>query len=282
MKKILFPTDLSEAANKAFIYALHFADKLNASLIALHVYYKPEVKAASLPRTLEEFYKTFDLEEFENYKDAIPALRDIQDANGFNHLNISHTLVGGDRIVDAILDSAKKEEADIIVMGTTGARGLKEIFLGSVAGEVLENAECLVLAVPENATFDGVIDNIGMTTTYHEEEKEALKKVLNITAPFEPTIHCVNVDLAHIEPFTKRMDAFSAEFANVANINFDAIDGNNIQEVLAGFMEGRKVDMLAMVTHKRNFLQELFNYSRTKQMSYHSKTPILSIPAHIL
>lgn len=282
MKKILFPTDLSEAANKAFIYALHFADKLDASLIALHVYYKPEVKAVNLPHTLEEFYKTFDLEEFEDYKDAIPALRDIQETNGFSHLNVSHTLVGGDKIVDAILDSAKKEEADIIVMGTTGARGLKEIFLGSVAGEVLENAECPVVAVPENATFDGVIDNIGMTTTYREEEKEALKKVLNITAPFEPTIHCVNVDLAHIEPFTKRMDVFSAEFAEVANINFDVVDGNDIQEVLTGFMEGRKIDMLAMVTHKRNFLQELFNYSRTKQMSYHSKTPILSIPAHTL
>ena len=282
MKKILFPTDLSEAANKAFIYALHFADKLNASLIALHVYYKPEVRAASLPHTLEEFYKTFDLEEFEDYKDAIPALRDIQETNGFAHLNVYHTLVGGDKIVDAILGSAKKEEADIIIMGTTGARGLKEIFLGSVAGEVLENAECPVLAVPENATFDGMIDNIGMTTTYQEEEKEALKKVLNITAPFEPTIHCVNVDLAHIEPFTNRMDTFSTEFASISNINFDVIDGNDIQEVLTGFMEGRKIDMLAMVTHKRNFLQELFNYSRTKQMSYHSKTPILSIPAHIL
>ena len=146
MKKILFPTDLSKAAEQAFIYALHLADKLGATLTTLHVYLQPEVRKSELPRTVAEFYENYDLDEFENFKDAIPNLREIQEGHGFSHLDVQHQLEPG-RTVKTILGIAKQEDYDMIVMGTTGARGLKEIFMGSVAGEILENAHCPVLAI---------------------------------------------------------------------------------------------------------------------------------------
>lgn len=281
MKNILFPTDLSPAAEKAFIYALHLADKLDATLTTLHVYLKPEVRGL-LPHTLSEFYASYDLDEFKNYKDAIPPLRDIQEANGFSHVNVVHVLRPGSKIVPSILQAAKEESADMIVMGTTGARGLREIFLGSNTGEVMENAGCPVLAVPENTDFDGEIDQLAFTTTYKEEEKKALEKVMAIMGPFHPAIYCINVDLAHTEPITHRMDKFKAGFEEEENLEFYVLEGNDIKEEITGFLQKHNIDVLAMVTHKRNFLEELFNYSRTKMMSYHSKTPVLSIPAHSL
>ncbi len=281
MKNILFPTDLSAAAEKAFIYALHLADRLGATLTTLHVYLKPEVRGL-LPHTLSEFYTSYDLDEFKNYKDAIPPLRDIQEANGFSHVKVVHLLKPGSRIVPAILQAAKEESADMIVMGTTGARGLREIFLGSVAGEVLENADCPVLAIPEKADFDGQIDQLAFTTTYKEEEKKALEKVMAIMRPFHPSIHCINVDLAHTEPIAHRMDQFKASFEQEEAIRFYVLEGNDIREEITGFLKEYKIDVLAMVTHKRSFLEELFSYSRTKMMSYHARTPVLSIPAHIL
>ncbi|MCO6479373.1 MAG: universal stress protein [Phaeodactylibacter sp.] len=282
MKNILFPTDLSVAAEKAFIYALHLADKLGATLTTVHVYLKPEVWGGRLPHTLSEFYKSYDLDEFKNYKDAIPPLRDIQEANGFTHVKVVHLLKPGSRIVPTILQAAKEESADMIVMGTTGARGLREIFLGSVAGEVMENAACPVLAIPENADFDGQIDQLAFTTTYKEEEKEALERVIDIMGPFHPEIHCINVDLAHTEPITHRMDKFKAGFKREDDVQYYVLEGNDIREVITSFLQKKKIDVLAMVIHKRNFLEELFSYSRTKMMSYHAKTPVLSIPAHIL
>lgn len=281
MKNILFPTDLSPAAEKAFIYALHLADKLDAMLTTLHIYAKPEVKGV-LPHTLGEFYDSYDLEEFKNYKDAIPPLRDLQEAHSFSHVKVAHLLKPGSKVVPAILQAAKEENADMIIMGTTGASGLKEIFLGSIAGEVLENADCPVLAIPEKADFDGQIDNLAFTTTYKEEEEKALRKVMKIMASFEPSVHCINVDLAHTEPITHRMDKFRAAFKEEENIQFYVLEGNDIKKVIFDFLPKHNIDVLAMVTHKRNFLEELFNYSRTKMMSYHARTPILSIPAHIL
>ncbi|MCB0583191.1 MAG: universal stress protein [Phaeodactylibacter sp.] len=282
MKNILFPTDLSPAAEKAFIYALHFADKVGAMLTTLHVYIKPEVKGGKLPHTLSEFYASYDLEHFQNYKDAIPPLRDIQEANGFSHVKVVHLLKGGGKVLPTILQTAKEEDADMIIMGTTGARGLREIFLGSNAGEVLENADCPVIAVPEKSEFDGRIDQIAFTTTYKDEERKALEKVIAITAPFRPEIHCINVDLSHTESITHQMDAFRASFKGQDNLQFHVLEGNDIKEAIFDFLEKNDIDILAMVTHKRNFLEELFNYSRTKTMSYHARTPVFSIQSHIL
>ena len=43
MKKLLFPTDFSETANNAFVYALKMAKSIDAEVIVLHVYDLPTV-----------------------------------------------------------------------------------------------------------------------------------------------------------------------------------------------------------------------------------------------
>jgi len=283
MRKILFPTDLSKAAERAFIYALHLADKLDAKLFTLHVYRKPEVRAGGLPHTLAEFYESYDLDEFQNFKDSIPVLRNIQESKGFSHLDVQHQLEPG-RTVETILEIAKKEQVDMIVMGTTGARGLKEIFMGSVAGEILENADCPVLAIPEEAEFDGIIDDIAFTVSFQEEELLGYEKLLDIIAPFKARIHCLNVDLSHTENITHRMEEFQKKLdaRGEEDTEFVVLDGTDVRKVITDYMQENRVDVLAMVTHKRNFFEELFRYSRAKEMSYHSNMPILSIPSHIL
>lgn len=281
MKKILFPTDLSEAAEKAFIYALQFAEELEADLYTLHVYPKPDLRPGGLSRTLADFYESYDLEQFQNFKDSIPTLREIQQAQGLGHLNVQHLLKSG-RTVQSIIETASEEAVDMIIMGTTGARGLKAIFMGSVAGEVLEYAECPVLAVPENARFDGKLDNIAFALSYQEEEIKAFQKVLDLAKPFQANIHCVNVDLAHTSAYTGRMEQFKTQLPAYERTRFEVLDGLDVKEALSKYMDENELDILAMVTHKRNFFQELFRYSRAKDFSYYTDVPVLSIPAHIL
>lgn len=281
MKKILFPTDLSAAAERAFIYALHLADHMGAELITLHVYQKPEVRGGGVSRTLSEFYESYDLDEFKNFKDSIPVLRKIQQEEGFEALPVQHLLKPG-RTVEMILKVAREEAVEMIVMGTTGARGLKEIFMGSVAGEVLENASCPVLAVPEKAAFDGRIDDIAFAVNYEDEEVAAFKKLVELYSLFGAKIHCVNVDLSHTERYRNQMEKFKAKLPAHDNTTFEVVQSTDIREGLLSYMETHDVDVLVMVTHKRNFFQELLRYSHTKAMSYHSNMPLLSIPAHTL
>lgn len=282
MRTILFPTDFSDAATRAFIYALRLAAKIDAKIVTLHVFQKPDLSGLPhIPKSLEEFYNSIDLYEFENYRDAVPVLDKIQDEQDLNAVEVTHTLYEGDT-VETILERATAEEAELIVMGTTGARGLKEIILGSVAGEVLENAPCPVLAIPEQAIFDGLINNLAFTTNYQSKEQKGLAKLRELFSNFAPHIHCVNVDLAHTEAYHQRMDDFSAAAGEADNLSFHVLDGTDFQTVLTAFLDEMEIDILAMVTHQRTFFEELFHYSKTKALSYHSRTPILSLPEGIL
>lgn len=278
MPKILFPTDLSDAANNAFIYALHLADKLGASIVTLHVYANPNVHGAShMPQYLDDFYRSINRHEFNNHRDAIPELDRIAAEQGMGHIGLTHTLQQGD-VVPVTLEQARQEGADYIVLGTTGARGIKEVFLGTVAGEVLENAHCPVLAVPAKATFDGRIDQVAFTTSYKPEEKAALDQLLRLTEPFGATVHCINVDLAHTEFHHNRMETLRREYTGQPRLQFHVLQGTNLEATITDFLEAQRIDFLAMVTHRRSFLQELFSYSHAKQMSYHSNTPVMSFP----
>jgi len=280
VKNILFPTDFSPAAMRAFIYALHLADKHDATITTLYVYKRPDVQAMQLPRTMMEFRDTFDLHEFKNYKDSIPPLRSIAEEHGFAHVNMQHVLEPGGRIVPTILEVAKRDQADIIVMGTTGARGLKEIFLGSVAGEILEKAECPVLAVPEENKFDGKIERVGFTTSYRNLESQALLMLESLITPFQPEIYLVHVDTSHTEDLTHHMEQLKAQMKDHPKVHFYTMDSTDFFKDLTQYLEEQNIDILAMVTQKRSFLESLFNYSKTKHMSYHSTVPILSFQRH--
>lgn len=276
MNKILFPTDFSDAAQQAFLYALHLADKFGAEITTLHAYELPQVSDIELTPNLRKFYDNLDLYEFESYRDAIPPLVDTARAHGFDHIPLQHVLKKGDAEA-AILELAVTDAIDLIVMGTTGARGLKEIFMGSTAGEVMENAPCPVLAIPEQGKFDGKIDNIAFTTTFSEADQLTLHLLNKMFAPFTPQIHCLNVDLAHTETYTKRMKGFAEPFKDFENMQFHVLDGTDIYDEVTRYMDAHQIDLLAMVTQQRNFLQELFHFSKTKQMAYHAHTPVLAL-----
>ena len=96
-------------------------------------------------------------------------------------------------------------------------------------------------------------------------------------APFEPKIHCLNVDLAHTETYTKKMEGFSTPFKAFPNMTFHVLDGTDFNDVLTNYMDEHNIDMIAMVTRQRNFIQELFHFSKTKQMAYHAHTPVLAL-----
>jgi len=284
MKKILFPTDFSETAKHAFIYALHVADKMGASITTLHSYTIPDVGATTgfiLPHMLQDFYESIDVNEFENYKNALPSLRKIADDNGFSHVQMQHALVSGPT-VRTIIKEADKEQVDLIVMGTDGARGLKEIFVGTNTAEVMEHANMPVLAVPAKAKFDGQINKLAATTEYIKEEESGFEKVLEFANYFNAEVHCLNVDLHHTHKYLDRMKDLKEKYGDRDNITFNVLEGEHLEATITKYLKENDIDALAMMTHKRNFIEELFHYSIAKQMAYHSTTPILSIPAHIL
>lgn len=281
MKKILFPTDFSDVTQKAFVYALDLANQLNASITTLHAYQKPDVGDFVMPASLSEFYEGLDWNEFENYQQAIPTLRKIADDHNLGHVQINHAMVEGETIA-TIANVASSENYDLIIMGTEGASVLKEIFVGTHAGEVMEEAPCPVIVVPEHAAFDGRVDKIGVTIDYSTDDTKVINNVLKLANALKANVDIIHVDSTNTGMITKRMEEFRDAYAHHNELTFVEIEGSDIVETVANYAENNAIDMLVMVTHKRNFIQELFSFSHAKKMTYQQKVPVYAIPEQIL
>jgi nucleotide-binding universal stress UspA family protein len=282
MKKILFLTDFSATAKNAYIYALNLANATGAEITTLHVYSMPDIRNVNLPESLKEVYESIELNAFENYKDSIPVLHKIAETNDLSHVNCVHVMIEGEPI-SAICEFAQKEHYDMLIMGTKGASGLREIFLGSVAAKILDKATIKVMAIPEDASFDGAIDNIVFTTEYHTKEIVAFNEVVSFAKLLDSFIHCVHFDLSHTDRITNEMETWKKQVDNTySKVQFRSLDSNDMEKTLTEYCTSHNIDVVIMLTHKRSFFQRLFKYSITKKMFYHLKIPILSIPAESL
>lgn len=274
MKRILFPTDFSEASNNAFVYALKLADAIKAELITLHAYELPQLHMGGLPNTLKEVYDSIELENFENFKDQIPLLREIAEKHKLGHVKISNILKHGD-LIWTIKKVTKEENIDYVVMGTKGATGLKETFLGSNTGSVMTELEAYVIGVPQSSEYNG-IQNIVFTTRFREKDLKALKKVIKLAKLFDAKVHCLYVKTkkTDVNPVIIEDWKFLLKDEKVV---FHIIEDENVQQTILHFVDSYNVDLLAMLNYKRGFFEELFKQSLTQKLSYHVQIPLLAI-----
>lgn len=276
MKRILFPTDFSEAASAAFMYALRFADSFDAELIVMHVYDLPIVETPPLPESTKEIFDIVELNQFESFREQLPEMHEVAENNNLGHVKMRNILLYGDLIYN-INKVCKEEDIDLIVMGTKGASGLKETFLGSTTASVIANASVPVLGIPVEAEYRK-IHNIAFTTQYKEKDNDAIMQAIEIAQKFDARIQCLYIknpdDPTDID---ERIAVWKQHYKGM-NIDFFNIAGDHIEQTILDFIENQHADLLVMRTHKRSFFENLFHRSLTKKMAYHSKVPLLIFP----
>lgn len=274
MKRILFPTDFSEASKNAFVYALKLADTIKAEVITLHAYELPQLNVGRLPNTIKEVYDNIELENFDDFKGLIPVLRDIAEKHNLGHVKLTNILKHGD-IIWTIKNVVKEEKIDYVVMGTKGASGLKETFLGSNTGSVITEVDATVIGVPEESEFAG-IHNIVFTTRFREKDLKAIKKVIPLANLFNAKIHCLYIKTkkSDVNPVVIEDWKFLLKDENVI---FHTVESENVKDSILNFIDSYTIDMLTMLNYKRGFFEELFKQSLTQKLSYHVKVPILAL-----
>jgi len=273
MKQILFPTDFSEAANTAFIYALKFADSFGAELVILHVYDLPIVETPPLPESTKEIFDIVEMNQFESFREQLPELHKLAENRNLGHVKMRNVLLYGDLIYN-INKVCADEAIDLIVMGTKGATGLKETFLGSSTASVITNAKVPVLGIPAEAEYHP-IKSIAFTTQYKDKDNDALARTLDIAHKFQASVSCLYIkNDDDPEDIEERINEWKI-FYRSEKIDFFNIAGGHIEQTILDFIENQKVGMLVMRTHKRSFFESLFHRSLTKRLAYHTKVPLL-------
>jgi len=142
VKQILVPYDFSGFSTKALNYALKFAEQFDAAVLAVHVVQPIPILPTDMTAALPVPDPTG------NQLPAIDSrLRKLcRRAAATHHLTVTPLVVVGTPY-ERIVEIAKSESADLIVIATHGYTGLKRFFMGSTAERVVRHAPCPVLVV---------------------------------------------------------------------------------------------------------------------------------------
>jgi nucleotide-binding universal stress UspA family protein len=275
MKKILFPTDFSEAANNAFVHALEFAKIVHGELVLLHTFDLPVFDNQFFPENYAAIYDSVELSEFDLFKDEIPKLRAIAEAHHLDKIKMSHRLKDGD-LVSNIKGTSKEEKIDYIVMGTSGATGWDSFFMGTNAASVVSQAGVPVFCVPSNAPFNGM-KTIGFTTRFRAKDKKALQSVLELAHKAKAKVKCLYVKTSDSDVAKETIAKWEEEFKSDP-IEFFVIESDDVQATIIDFIKYKELDVLTLLPYKRGFFEGIFNPSLTKKLATDFEIPILSIP----
>jgi len=272
MKKILFPTDFSEAATNAFVHALEFAKIVNAELILLHTFEIPVYDSQFFPENYASIYSSIELAKFEMFKDEIPKLRTIAMERKLEDIVIKHRLMDGDLLYN-LKNAVEEDNIDFVIMGTTGVSDWTKFFLGSNTSSVIAGVDVPVLCVPADAKFKK-IKIIGFTTRYREKDKKELKKVLKIAQKTNAKVKSLYVKTSNSDVSDVTIKEWEKEFTN-ENIEFLVLPSDEVKETILDFILFKDIDILTTIKHKRSFFESLFESSFTKKITKEVSIPVL-------
>ena len=137
IRKIIVPVDFQQYTDEIAEFATAMANKLAAKIVFFHVVESMVFYSDFVPTYMP-------VKDEEAIAHAEKRMNDLVEKHSKIWMGCSGKVKSGD-VVDTIVDFAKEEDADLIIIGTHGARGLEKILLGSVAERVVKRSACAAL-----------------------------------------------------------------------------------------------------------------------------------------
>jgi nucleotide-binding universal stress UspA family protein len=265
------PCDFSKPAINAFRFALDVASKSNGTVHLVNVIELPVLHDSLLMPVLSfEEQLLSDLQE--KVEGEFKKLKNKYAKEGVKV--VFH--VGHGAISRILLDYATQQAIELIVMGSHGAGGLRELLIGSNAEKIVRNAAIPVMVIKEQ--FSGSIKNIIFPNTLETENQEDLAmKVKALQHFFGATLHIVWINTpTHFASDTitnKRLKAFAQRFM-LKDFTINVFNHNNEEEGIMNFTQMINGDMIAMGTHGRKGISHALLGSVAEEIVNHTNNII--------
>mgnify|MGYP001289392339 CR=1 FL=1 len=273
MKNILVPTDFSNCANAAFDFALDFAERANALIHFLHLLSTP-VDWVKLPLDKEQNYPETKKQIGHAKAELNKWVRKAERKN----IDALHSLVFN-RGREEIFQFIEQHHTDFIIMGSHGANGIRESIIGTNAQKVIRKSAVPVLVVKKEVS--NPIKNVLFVSDFTDVSKGAYHKI----------IHFADIIEAHIELlFVNTPDEFVQSKETDANMDAvllhcnrkdactkNVINANTGEAGVRDFVGKQPIDMIAICTHGKSGLRQLFSPSIAETIVNHTELPLLSI-----
>lgn len=273
MKKILVPTDFSEQAKNALKVAAQLAKEHHGEIYLLHMLELPlglvdpvlGSRTNDLPEAL--FFMKLAKKRFGEIR-ALPYLEGIT----------LHEIVQFHQAFEGIMETSKEHDCDLIVMGSKGASGFRDIFVGSNTEKVVRTSEIPVLVIKKDHPQFKIQDFI-FATDFSPESRSVLPQVVRFARLLKAKLHLVYINTSSNFLSSKETDQQMEQYMDDLDFEDFTLNVHNDNSVESGILDfARKLDagLMGIGTHGRKGLSHFFNGSVSEDLVNHAKRPVLT------
>jgi len=274
MKKIIVPVDFSEQSEFALEAAAALANRNNSEILTLHMLEISNAvftKADDAKQTETIYFLRLAEKKFEEFLDK-------------DYLkNIKVTpIVKQFKVFSEINDIAKEHEADLIVMGSQGASGIKGILIGSNTEKVVRHSEIPVLVIKHNPILVE-FENVVFACDFSEEAIEQYNRAKEMVKKLGAIMHLVHVNLPGSKfKSSSEIEKQVANFLRKAEGSLEKINKVNyvndytIEKGILNFANVMGADLIAVATHGRKGIAHFFEGSISEDIANHSTLPVMT------
>ena len=277
MKRIILPTDFSDNSINAIRYAMKLFKDEECTFYLMNTYtpaiYQTEYVLHSPGQIgLGDVYQT----------DSIDQLEELEKRLNNEFKNPKHQIMTHSAfniLVDEVVSMTENEEADLVVMGTQGASGAKEIFLGTHTVHVIKKSKCPVIAIPAEFDYEApksVLFPTDYEVDYNSEEMMEFLKILRLHESFVHVIH-ISTGYGLTDLQVENRNKFDKLLSDIPHKFYD-LPGQEIIEGINNFQNEYDVQMLVMIQNKHTFLERLFIEPIIKKIGFHVSIPFMVLP----
>ncbi len=270
MKNIIVPIDFSEQSEYALKVAASLAKKHGSEILALHMLELNQAMVSSSEGFHPE--QTVFL-----IKLAEKRFSDFLDKSYLKGISIT-PIVKHFKVFSEVNQVAKKHNAELIVMGSHGTDGLKEIFVGSNAEKVVRNATIPVLVIKDEMP-DFKIDRFVFACDFRDDNLLAFQKAKDFAKMLSAKLDLVYINTPG-DNFLSTKDAYDRinKFLRKSNtgMEVDIYNDYSVEKGILNYSEMSGADIIGISTHGRKGLSHFFMGSIGEDLANHSKIPVVT------
>lgn len=279
IEHLLIPTDFSDTARNATEYALGFFREAPCTVHFLNTYTPDFVHSRVMAVAQNSPFEEDQMERFslDGLEHLVDELNQDDAAARFTFT----TTASFNLLTEEIRQQVELRQIDLIVSGTSGASGLREVFLGSNTVRMLRAAsDTPVLAVPREAEFR-IPRKIGFVTDFNRPYSvRQLELLFYFAERFGSELEVMHIgkpeyqsDLQdfHRDRLFQELDTLQPTLCWMAP---EAAKS----QVIENYITDSGVDLLVMVRNEHSPLEELLREPVVKRVAFHTRVPLLVLP----
>lgn len=279
MKRILVPTDFSTQAENALKVAAQIAGRFKGEIFLLHMLELPMQLVGNTPsgsavggssgNNLPEalYFMQLAKKRFAEIMSR-PYLKDIP----------VHETVQFHQAFDGIMEVSEEHNCDLIVMGSHGASGFREMFIGSNTEKVVRNSHIPVLVIKHDYPVFK-IENFVFATDCDMETKHTFRQAVRFAENIDAKIHLVTVNTANDFKTTKEAQKCLEEYVkgeDLKNFTLNIYNDATVEKGILNFAMDLEAGLIGISTHGRKGLAHFFNGSISEDLVNHADQPVVT------